>query len=168
MHKKILAAACLSAAALALAVLVRGARKPSPVEDALQRVARIEAALDDSWERQSTTVASPAVYRDAAGNTLVYYLCRTVYHAADPADVAGLNLAALQSVLDPDAADSSRSCSVNGLDAMLYEKGGRRFLCWTLSPEYTCVLEYSPDAVTEADIFKMAESVPVCAAPPPQ
>lgn len=44
---------------------------------------------------------------------------------------------------------------------MFYEKDGRRFLCWTLSPQETCVLEYSPDAVSEADILRMAESVPV-------
>lgn len=162
MDKRILTAACLSAAAaLALAVLVRGARAPSSTEGALQPLARIEGALDDTWVRQMVTVVSPTVYVDAAGNTLVYHLCRTVYDAADPAEITGLNLYAVQSVLDPDTADSSRACSVNGLDARLYEKDGRRFLCWTLSPQETCVLEYSPDAVSEADILRMAESVPV-------
>ena len=72
MDKRILAAACLSAAAtLALAVLVRGARAPSSTEGALQPLARIEGALDDTWVRQMVTVVSPTVYVDAAGNTLV-------------------------------------------------------------------------------------------------
>ena len=76
MDKRILAACLSAAAALALAVLVRGARAPSSTEGAPQPLARIEGALDDTWVRQMVTVVSPTVYVDAAGNTLVYHLCR--------------------------------------------------------------------------------------------
>ena len=37
----------------------------------------------------------------------------------------------------------------------------RSYLCWTMSPEISSVIEYSPEAVSEESIFRMAESVPV-------
>lgn len=33
------------------------------------------------------------------------------------------------------------------------------YLCWTISPTYSCVLEYTAGSISEADIFHMAESV---------
>lgn len=35
------------------------------------------------------------------------------------------------------------------------------YLCWTISPEISCVIEYSADVNAEADIFRIAESVQV-------
>ena len=140
------------------------AKKPTPKEQAYEMMGRIEGALsemDKDWKKQSVTEATPITYADDSGNTIVYYLCETTYFEAEPAEVAELNMEAVQCVIDPASADSSRSCDVNGLAAILYEMTDRFYLCWTISPEYTCILEYSPDAVTEEDIFKMAESVPV-------
>ena len=33
------------------------------------------------------------------------------------------------------------------------------YLCWTISPTYSCVLEYTAESASEADILRMAESV---------
>ena len=52
-----------------------------------------------------------------------------------------------------------RECKVNEYDALLCELGDRSYFCWTLSPELSCVIEYSAGLVEEASIFQMAESV---------
>ena len=49
---------------------------------------------------------------------------------------------------------------VNEYDALLCEIGDRSYLCWTLTPETTCIIEYSANTVNEFDILRMAESVP--------
>ena len=57
--------------------------------------------------------------------------------------------------------ENKRECKVNEYDASLCEQGDRSYLCWTLSPEISCVIEYAKGAVEEASIFRMAESVSV-------
>ncbi len=56
-------------------------------------------------------------------------------------------------------ADSIRDCFVNEVPATLYTKGGRAYLCWTVAPEYSFVIEYTPEAVREEEIFRMAEDL---------
>jgi hypothetical protein len=63
-------------------------------------------------------------------------------------------------VVDPEQMENRRECKVNEYDAFLCELGARSYLCWTLSPEISCVIEYSTGAVDEASIFRMAENVP--------
>lgn len=55
--------------------------------------------------------------------------------------------------------DEYENCTVGEMVGAWFEKDDRAFLCWTISPEISCVIEYSPASVTRADIFKMAESV---------
>ena len=47
----------------------------------------------------------------------------------------------------------------NEYDAFQCEMGERSYLCWTISPEISCIIEYSTDTVAETDIFQMASSV---------
>lgn len=141
----------------------RQAEQQPPREQADEMLERIEDALetvDDEWEKQSVTEVIPITYIDKAGNPIVYYICKTPYYEADPAEATGLNINALTCVIDPETADTNYARVVNGMDAMLYEKEERSYLCWTVTPEYTLILEYSPESVTDADILKMAESVP--------
>ena len=86
-------------------------------------------------------------------------ICKTTYYDADPAVVTGLNIEAINGVIDPEDAESSRECDVGGKAAAIYEKNRRSYLCWTDTPEYSFILEYTPGVVTEEDIFRMAESV---------
>ena len=58
-----------------------------------------------------------------------------------------------------DALENRRDCEVNGLDAVIGELDGQTYLCWTISPTYSCVLEYTAESASEADILRMAESV---------
>ena len=66
---------------------------------------------------------------------------------------------AIGMVIDVDQIENRRECMVNEYDAFLCEMGERSYLCWTLTPEITCVIEYSANTVNEFDIFQMAESV---------
>ena len=73
----------------------------------------------------------------------------------------GLDMNAIGIVIDPELIENKRECRVNEYDAFLCELGDRSYLCWTLSPELSCVIEYSKGVVEDGSIFRMAESVPV-------
>ena len=58
-----------------------------------------------------------------------------------------------------DALENRRDCEVNDKEAVIGELDGQTYLCWTISPTYSCILEYTARAIPEADIFRMAASV---------
>lgn len=119
-----------------------------------------ESALGDKWKKQTVTEVSDLVYSDDEGNTIIYYVCVTTYYDTDSNDQSGLNTDVISAVIDPDEAESSREHTVSGLPAAIYQKDGRAYLCWTIIPELSCVIEYDPAVESEADILRMAESVP--------
>lgn len=128
--------------------------------EALEMIDRVEIAvkeLDEGWEKQSVTQAVPLSYADGNGNTILFYQCHTKYDVGDPAEVSGLHIGAIETVVE--VPEEYRACTVSDFSAAWFEVGDRAYLCWTISPEISCILEYSPDAVDEADIFRMAESV---------
>lgn len=132
------------------------ARRKDPVTE---RLAQIEAALGDEWTKTAETRIVPFVLYDANGDSLVYYVIATTRENETPATV-GLS-PALKEIFDPDNVDNSRACKVDDLDAVIYEVGSRAYLCWMISRQYTAVIEYSPDNVSEAEVIRMAESVPI-------
>ena len=71
----------------------------------------------------------------------------------------GLHLAAIEAVVEYFSAEDSREIMVNGNKAVIYTFPNKEYLCWTLSPEASCVIEYVPGTLPEADIVMMAESV---------
>ena len=129
------------------------AKKLYNVESALQEI-------DESWELQSLTQVTPYCYQNSDGDTITYYCCITIYVDDEPAESFGLNKTALEQVVDMDALENRRDCEVNGLEAVIGELDGLIYLCWTISPTYSCVLEYTAGSIPEADIFRMAERVP--------
>ena len=70
-----------------------------------------------------------------------------------------MNTDAIGMVIDFTQIQNRRDCKVNAYDAFQCEIDDRSYLCWTISPEISCVIEYSADVNDEADIFRMAESV---------
>ena len=124
------------------------------VENALQEV-------DEDYECQSVSKVTPFTYTDSEGNTIIYYCVQTVCLENESGDDTGLDMNAIGMVVDPEQMENKRDCKVNEYDAFLCEIGDRSYLCWTLSPETSCVIEYSEGSVEEASIFRMAESVPV-------
>ena len=127
-----------------------------------QQIYNMENALkevDEDYECQSISKVTPFTYTDSGGNTIVYYSCRTTYIEDEYRETIGLNTDAIGMVIDFAQIKNRRECKVNEYDAFQCEIGERSYLCWTISPEISCVIEYSANAITEADIFRMAESV---------
>ena len=84
---------------------------------------------------------------------------RLTYMSNQSGGYTGLNTDALSMVIDFAQIRNRRECKVNEYDAFQCEIDDRTYLCWTISPKISCVIEYQADAVEEADIFRMAESV---------
>ena len=138
-------------------VLTNRTEPQDKMEDMLNRV---EDALGDEWKKQTVTEVSDLVYSDDEGNTIIYYVCVTTYYEADAHNQSGLNIEAISAVIKPEEAESSRECTVSDLPAAIYQKDGRAYLCWTIMHELSCVIEYDPAIESEANMFRMAESVP--------
>ncbi len=62
-------------------------------------------------------------------------------------------------IVDIDNAEDSKETKILEYDAVIYTLNEREYLCWTISPEISCVLEYTPGTVSDEDIRLMAESV---------
>lgn len=160
MKKKIwlfIAAVCILAV-LAYTIII--ANHPTPQDEMMDMLNRVENALGDEWKKQTVTKVSDLVYSDDEGNTIVYHVCTTTYYEADSAKQTGLNTDAISAVISPDESESCRDCTVSGLPAAIYQKDGRAYLCWTIMPELSCVIEFDPVVESEEDMLRMAESVP--------
>ena len=153
----IVAAICIL---LVLAGAITFVNRPTPEDEMMDMLNRVENALGDEWKKQTVTKVSDLVYSDSEGNTIVYHVCTTTYYEADAAEQTGLNTEAISAVISPDEAESCRECTVSGLPAAIYQKDGRAYLCWTIIPELSCVLEFDPTTENEEDILRMAESIP--------
>lgn len=153
----IVAATCIL---LVLAGAITFANRPTPKDEMMDMLNQVENALGDEWEKQTVTKVSDLVYSDNEGNTIVYHVCTTTYYKADATEQTGLNTEAISAVISPDEAESYRECTVSGLPAAIYQKDGWAYLCWTIIPELSCVIEYDPAVESEEDMLHMAESVP--------
>ena len=66
---------------------------------------------------------------------------------------------AIDLVIDVSQIENRRECTVNEYDAFLCELGDRSYLCWTISRELSCVIEYIIGIVKDEDVLKMAKSI---------
>ena len=169
MKKKILWIAGIFVVALVLIVgIVRyievQKREDDPNRQIAKEIYKVENALkevDEDYECRSVAKVTPFTYTDSEGNTIVYYCIQTAYLENESGGNTGLDMNAIGIVVDSEQMENRRECKVNEYDAFLCEQGDRSYLCWTLSPETSCVIEYSAGLVEEASIFRMAESVSV-------
>ena len=145
---------------LVLTVSIIIANRPTPQDEMMNMLNRVESALGDEWKKQTVTEVSDLVYSDGEGNTIIYYVCVTTYYEADATEQIGLNTDAISAVIPPNETESCRECTVSGLPAVIYQKDGRAYLCWTIIPKLSCVIEYDPAVESEEDMLRMAESVP--------
>ena len=137
-------------------------RQTDPDWKLAQQIYNMENALKEvyeDYECKSISKVTPYTYADPAGNTIVYYCCQTTYLADGYGENTGMNTEALGMVVDYAKMENKRDCKVNEYDAFQCEIDDRTYLCWTISPEVSCVIEYSADTIAEADIFRMAKSV---------
>ena len=127
-----------------------------------EQIFSIENALkevDEDYACKSLSKVTPFSYTDSEGNIITYYCCQTTYLSDEYGEDIGLNTDAIGMVIDFTQIQNRRDCSVNAYAAFRCEMGERSYLCWTISPEISCVIEYSTDVNNEADIFQMAKSV---------
>ena len=146
-----------------LLVLVAGiifVNRPTPQDKIMDMLNRVENALGDEWERKTVTEVSDLVYSDGEGSNIIYHVCLTTYYGVEATEQIRLNTDAISVVISPDEAESCRECTVSGLPAAIYQKDGHAYLCWTIMPELSCVIEYDPAVENEEDMLRMAESVP--------
>ena len=137
-------------------------RQTDPNWKLAQQIYNMENALkevDEDYACKSLSKVTPFSYTDSAGNIITYYCCQTTYLADEYGENTGLNTDAIGMVIDFTQIQNRRDCKVNEHDAFQCEMGERSYLCWTITPEISCVIEHSADVNDEADIFKMAESV---------
>ena len=169
MRKKILwiAGICIVSLVLIIGIVQYSEikkRESDPNWQIAKEIYKVENALkevDEDYECQSVAKVTPFPYTDSEGNTIVYYCIQTAYLENESGDDTGLDMNAIGMVIDADQIETRRKCMVNEYDAFLCELGDRSYLCWTPSPELSCVIEYSAEAISEESIFRMAESVPV-------
>ena len=127
-----------------------------------QQIYNMENSLkevDEDYECQSVSKVTPFTYTDLEGNSIVYYCCQTTYIENEYGDDTGLNTDAIGLAIDFAKIQNRQDCKVNEYDAFRCEIDERSYLCWTISTEISCVIEYSADLNDEADIFRMAQSV---------
>lgn len=127
-----------------------------------EQIYKMENALkevDEDYACKSLSKVTQFSYTDSEGNIITYYCCQTSYLSDQSGEYTGLNTDAIGMVIDFAQINNRRECKVNEYDAFQCEMDERSYLCWTISPEISCVIEYSAEVNNEADIFQMAKSV---------
>lgn len=126
-----------------------------------EMISRIEAVLGDKYKKQSMTeLAATLIFGDRTNeeNKIYYHILKTTFYEGDSAEVVGLHTEAFGILFPIELMDSCKRMRIQGWDAALYKKNNVAYLCWTYSPEVSCVLEYNPDLIDDLEIVKMAES----------
>ena len=137
-------------------------RQTDPNWKLAEQIYNMENALkevDEDYACKSLSKVTPFSYTDSEGNMITYYCCQTTYLADEYGEDTGLNTDAIGMVIDFTQIQNRRDCKVNEYNAFQCEIDDRTYLCWTISPEISCIIEYGADTIGEKDIFKMAESV---------
>ena len=140
-----------------LLAMGRLAQRQTPAE-------QLEGALGEAWDRQSKTETFHTEFADGQGHKITQYIIRTTFYGQERGQ-EGAKLA-MEQIVGPDAAEDSRACQVNGCQAMVYQIKEKGYLCWTLSPEYSIVLEYDWAGASDAEILQMGESIQLVPKPP--
>lgn len=140
----------------------RWLRERDPRWQAAKEIYTVQTALqkvDENWKLESLSEVRPYEIKQPDGPSIYYYCCITGYLTEEPEESKELNKTAISLVVDVDSMENCRDYEVGGQDAVMGEKDGQTYLCWTISPKYSCVIAYTAGTVAEEDIFRMAESV---------
>ena len=141
-----------------LLILVVGiifVNRSTPQDKVMEMLNRVEKGLGDAWDKQNVTEVFNFVYSNNKGNSIVYHVCLTTYYKTGNTKQTGLNTDAISAVISPDEAENCRECTVNNFPATIYLKDGRAYLCWTIEPKLSCVIEYDPAVESEEDMLRM-------------
>ena len=89
------------------------------------------------------------------GSELLLSICKS--EQSGPADE--LNMDALSVVIDFDKVILQDSFQISGYPCGIFSGDGISYACWTSSSKASGILEYNPDAVSEAEILKIIQSI---------
>jgi len=137
-------------------------REQDPGWQAAKEIYRVQTALqtvDEEWKLESLSEVHPYEITRPDGPSIFYYCCVTSYINEEPSDFSGLNKMALSQVVDVDKLEKPSIWTVNGRPAILGEIDDKMYLCWTISPLYSCVLEYNAGIIPQEEVLHIAESV---------
>lgn len=158
MKKNILFAICLIII-YAISVLSCGSSDDQiNYMDTVDRILENLREINSDMALYSSTQCYKMVLSTDSGDKINYYYIQTEYYG-EVQEIEGVHLNVIRAVIDPIAAESSRETKINDNEAIIYTYDGREYLCWTLSPEDSCIIEYTPGVLPEEDIIMMAESV---------
>ena len=120
-----------------------------------------EVLGEDIQQVSKTGLAATLTYGHETDkeNNIYYRILKTTYgEAGDPSSVTGLNTDALNVLFPVDMMDSCEEMMIQDWHGALYKTDDTAYLCWTVDPEITYVLEYTPSKMPDSEIIKMAES----------
>ena len=156
---------------LVIAVVVFGAifaltsqkEKEMNPEEFLERFEKAaeEVLGEDIQQVSKTELVATLTYGHETDkdNNIYYRILKTTYgEAGDPSSVTGLNTDALNVLFPVDMMDSCEEMMIQDWHGALYKKDDTAYLCWTVDPEVSYVLEYTPSKMADSEILKMAES----------
>lgn len=146
---------------LIVSLVLLSCNTTTPKDDNMVRVEQILEQLrevDSSATLYSTSNYYQIVYSNDAGDEINFYNIKTEYYG-EIKEIDGIHTDAISTVINPILAEDSRVLEIQDKDAIIYTYNGREYLCWTVSPEDSCVIEYEPGKFDEDEIIKMAESV---------
>ena len=129
----------------------------NPKEIVNELVDRLKA-VDSSAALHSTSNYYKVVYSNDVGDEIYFYNIKTEYYG-EAKEVTGIHFEAISSVISPIVAEQSQELKIKEQDAIIISSDGKEYLCWTISPEDSCVIEYDPKVFSLEDIITMAESV---------
>lgn len=132
---------------------------PSEQTEMEKFMKQVEDALPEEYVKQSQTEVYDIVYRDEEDNEMIYYICRTTFYAADPDDVTGVHIEAISAVFNVEIAELLQELEATGHPAAIYELNGRHFMCCTITPETSVVLDYDPESVSDQEAVLTIRSI---------
>ena len=150
------------AVGIVVAVVSQKKKEMDP-EEFLKRFeqAAEEVLGEDVQQVSKTELAATLTYGHETDkdNSIYYRILKTTYgESGDPSSVTGLNTDALNVLFPVDYMDSCEEMMIQDWHGALYKKDDTAYLCWTIDPEVTYVLEYTPSKMPDSEIIKMAES----------
>lgn len=127
---------------------------PINIDDLLERLQEVDSDIS----LYSSTNSYQMTLENDKGEELYYYYIQTQYNGDIP-EIEGVHLDAIGAIFDTTLAEDSREVTINGKEAIIYTYNQKEYLCWTISAEDSCIIEYVPGVLSEKEIIKMAESV---------
>ena len=151
---------CVFIAIMLVSCLLPACSKTAEADELTKVAAQVEQILpSEAIKQYETETYHLFSAKDAGGNPFEYYLCITTYCAADPETAPKLHTDAFSAVFDLGNAVLIRELDICGHAAAIYQETDQNYLCCTLSPATSVVLEYAPDTLSEDDAVHILRSI---------